>query len=194
MCSSDLPAHAKRLNLSFITAYEDCTTPNDSSTGAFVLPACSPATPVDSTCQFGPNGLGNGRASVIETQIPANQDIRIYGYLRGLEAGCEGETLCLEATLHATLPPSGCISADPAGCTLVRGNLRGISLQLGCATVKNGRVRLGTTVNALFPGVPLINGQMAIALRGVDIHRTSSVNGPAPTGPSFEMGLLVPKN
>ena len=98
------------------------------------------------------------RAAVIETQVPANQDIRIYGYLRGLDAGCEGETLCLEATLHATLPPSGCISADPAGCTIQE-----VDLPIGCATVKNGRARLGTTINSTFPpGSPLINGQMAI--------------------------------
>ena len=37
------PAHAKRLNLSFVTAYQDCASPNDSSTGAFVLrPALPP--------------------------------------------------------------------------------------------------------------------------------------------------------
>lgn len=183
------PAHAKRLNLSFVTAYEDCTTPNDTSTGAFVLPACSPAAPIDATCQFGPRGLGSGRASVIETQIPANQDIRLYGYLRGLEAGCNGETLCLEATMSVTLPSPGCTSGDPAGCTMQEL----VNFPLGCTTVKNGRARLGTTVNALLPGLPIVNGQMAIALRSVNVKRTSSINGPAPSGPTFEMGLFVPR-
>lgn len=184
------PAHAKRINVSFVTAYEDCVTPNDSSTGAFVLPACSPATPIDSTCQFGPRGLGSGRASVLETQIPANQDIRIYGYLRGLSDGCEGETLCIEATMAVTLPSTGCVSGDPAGCTMQEL----VNFPLGCATVNNGRARLGTTVNATFPGNPIINGQMAIALRELKISRQSSVNGPQPSGPSFELGLFVPRN
>ena len=170
------PAHAKRLNLSFVTAYQDCASPNDSSTGAFVLPACSPATPVDSTCQFGPHGLGSGRASVLETQVPANQD-------------CEGETLCLEATMSVTLPSSGCVSGDPAGCTMQEL----VNFPLGCTTVNNGRARLGTTVNAASPGIPIINGQMAIALRSINVKRTSSVNSPAPSGPTFEMGLFVPR-
>lgn len=183
------PAHAKRLNLSFVTAYQDCASPNDSSTGAFVLPACSPATPVDSTCQFGPHGLGSGRASVLETQVPANQDVRLYGYLRGLEAGCEGETLCLEATMSVTLPSAGCVSGDPAGCTMQEL----VNFPLGCSTVNNGRARLGTTVNAASPGIPIINGQMAIALRSINVKRTSSVNSPAPSGPTFEMGLFVPR-
>ncbi len=184
------PAHAKRLNISFVTAYEDCVTPNDSSTGAFVLPACSPATPIDSTCQFGPHGLGTGRAAVIETQIPANQDIRINGYLRGLADGCEGETLCIEATMAVTLPSTGCVSGDPAGCTMQEL----VNFPLGCATVKNGRARLGTTINALFPGNQIVNGQMAIALREAKVTRQSSVNGPQPSGPTFEMGLFVPRN
>ncbi|MFM7141010.1 MAG: hypothetical protein ACKO2K_03730 [Alphaproteobacteria bacterium] len=185
------PAHAKRLNISFVTAYEECVTPNDSSTGAFVLPACSPAIPIDATCQFGPRGLGNGRAAVVETQVAANQDIRINGYLRGLEAGCEGETLCIEANMVVTLPSTGCVSGDPAGCTMQELT----NFPLGCATVKNGRARLGTTVNAPFPpNSPVINGQMAIALREVKVTRQSSVNGPAPSGPTFEMGLFVPQN
>jgi len=183
------PTRAKHYMASFVQAFAPCTTPNDQTTGAIMLPACHPAVPLDTGCTFGPQGKGTGSALVLPAVGTDPQDISIRGRLIGLGAGCEGETLCVSATLVVTTV--GCNSGDAAGCTMqtltdfpigTAGN--------GCDVVQNGKVKLRTTVNTAF-GAEVLNSNTVIQVRGVGVRRTSSVNTPAPSGSSFESGLLT---
>lgn len=188
---ADLPGPKKSRHYmaTFVQAFAPCTSANDTTTGAIQLPACHPAVPVDTGCAFGPEGRGTGSALVLPADDGEPQDIAIRGRLIKLGPGCEGETLCVSATL--VVSTVGCASGDPDGCTMqtltdfpigTPGN--------GCGVVQNGKVKLRTTVNTAF-GAEVLNSNTVIQVRGVGVRRTSSVNSPAPATSSFESGLLT---
>jgi hypothetical protein len=183
------PRRAKHFMTSFVQALAPCTSPNDQTTGAIMLPACHPAVPIDTSCGFGPEGRGTGSALVLTAVGSDPQDIELRGRLVGLSAGCEGETLCLSATL--VVSTVGCNSGDAAGCTLQ--TLTDFSIGIppnGCGVVHNGIVKLRTTVNTAF-NAAVLNSNTVIQVRGVGIRRTTSVNAQAPSASSFESGLLT---
>lgn len=187
------PKRAGRIISSFVQAFEECTNPNDTTTGALALPACNPAVPIDSTCSFGPEGKGTGRAYLIDGATAAEQDIRINGRLVGLGAGCEGETLCI--TVSVVVSAVGCAGGGAAGCTMetLRDFQLGSPPGSGCGVVQDGTVGLRSTIDTAL-GADVINSRTNIQLRGIGIRRVSSVNSAAPMGNTFEAGLLVPKN
>lgn len=183
------PTRAKRFLTTFVQAFQPCTSTNDHTTGAIMLPSCHPAVPVDTSCTFGPDGRGTGTALVLTAVGGQPQDISLRGRLVGLSAGCEGETLCVSATL--VVSTVGCNSGDAAGCTMMTLTDFPIGTPVsGCGVVQDGRVKLRTTVNTAF-GAAVLNSNTVIQLRGVGIKRTSSVNSPAPSASSFESGLLT---
>lgn len=183
------PTKSKRYLATFVQAFAPCTSPNDTTTGAIQLPACHPAVPVDTGCTFGPNGKGTGNALVLPPDGTNPQDVSLYGRLVGLSAGCEGETLCVSATI--VVSTVGCTSGDAAGCTM--STLTDFPIGTGnngCGVVQNGRVKLRTSVNTAF-GAEVLNSNTVIQIRGVGIKRITSVNSPAPSASSFESGLLT---
>jgi hypothetical protein len=183
------PTKAKHYMTSFVQAYEPCTMSNDTTTGAISLPACHPAVPVDTRCGFGPEGRGTGSALVLPPDGSNPQDISIRGRLIGLDAGCEGETLCVSATL--VVSTVGCASGDADGCTMSTLTDFAIgTMGNGCGVVTNGKVKLRTTVNTAF-NAEVLNSNTVIQVRGVGVRRTSSVNSPAPSASSFESGMLT---
>jgi hypothetical protein len=183
------PAKAKHYMASFVQAFAPCTSPNDTTTGAISLPACHPAAPVDTSCTFDMGGKGNGVATVLPPDGSNPQDVSLRGRLVGLSSGCEGETLCVSATI--VVSTVGCQSGDAAGCTM--STLTDFPIGTGgngCAVVQNGKVKLRTSVNTAF-GAEVLNSNTVIQIRGVGIKRITSVNSPAPSSSSFESGLLT---
>ncbi|MBY0276356.1 hypothetical protein K2Z84_13505 [Candidatus Binatia bacterium] len=183
------PTKAKQYMASFVQAFSTCGSPNDTTTGAISLPACHPAIPVDTGCTFGPGGRGTGSAVVLPADGVNPQDIRIRGRLIGLSPGCEGETLCVSATL--VVSTVGCTSDDPAGCTMSTLTDFPIgTMGNGCGVVQDGKVKLRTTVNTAF-NAEVLNSNTVIQVRGVGVRRTTSVNSMAPSASSFESGFLT---
>lgn len=183
------PKKSKRYQATFVQAFAPCTMANDTTTGAIMLPACHPAVPVDTGCTFGPDGKGNGEAMVLPPDGVNPQDVSLRGRLVGLSAGCEGETLCVSATI--VVSTVGCSSGDADGCTM--STLTDFPIgsgNNGCGVVQNGKVKLRTTVNTAF-GLEVLNSNTVIQIRGVGIKRITSVNSPAPSASSFESGLLT---
>jgi hypothetical protein len=186
--SADLPGpkRSRHYMATFVPAFAPCTSPNDSTTGAIMLPACSPAVLADPGCTFGPKGRGTGMGLVLPPVEGEPQDVSIRGRLVGLNEDCEGETMCV--TVSAVVSTVGCQSGDADGCTMQ--TLTDFPLGTGCGVVKNGKVKLRTTVNTAF-GAEVLNSRTVIQIRGVGVRRTSSVNSPAPSGNSFESGLFT---
>lgn len=183
------PKKSKLYQATFVQAFTPCGSTNDTTTGAISLPACHPAIPVDTGCTFGPDGKGNGMAMVLPADGVNPQDVELRGRLVGLSAGCEGETVCVSATI--VVSTVGCASDDPAGCTMTTLTDFPIgSGNNGCGVVTNGKVKLRTTVNTAF-NAEVLNSNTVIQIRGVGIKRTTSVNSPAPSSSSFESGLLT---
>ena len=181
------PAKAKHYTTSFVQAFAPCTSSNDTTTGAIALPACHPAVPVDTGCGFGPGGRGTGSAIVLPPDGSNPQDVSIRGRLIGLNAGCEGETLCVSATL--VVSTVGCASGDADGCTMSTLTDFPIgTMGNGCGVVTNGKVKLRTTVNTAF-NAEVLNSNTVIQVRGVGIKRMTSVNSSAPSASSFESGM-----
>lgn len=183
------PTKAKHYMASFVQAFAPCTSPNDTTTGAISLPACHPAVPVDTSCTFDMGGKGTGSALVLPPDGTNPQDVSLRGRLVGLSPGCEGETLCVSATI--VVSTVGCSSGDAAGCTM--STLTDFPIGTGnngCGVVQNGKVKLRTSVNTAF-GAEVLNSNTVIQIRGVGIKRITSVNSPAPSASSFESGLLT---
>ena len=183
------PVKSKRYLATFVQAFQPCTMVNDQTTGAIQLPACHPAVPLDTTCTFGPEGRGTGSALVLPPDGTNPQDVSLRGRLVGLSAGCEGETLCVSATI--VVSTVGCQSGDAAGCTM--STLTDFPIGTGnngCGVVQNGKVKLRTTVNTAF-GAEVLNSNTVIQIRGVGVKRITSLNSPAPASSSFESGLLT---
>ena len=183
------PTRAKHYMASFVQAFAPCTMANDTTTGAIQLPACHPAVPVDTTCTFGPGGRGTGSALVLPDDGINPQDVSLRGRLVGLSAGCEGETLCVSATI--VVSTVGCDSGDADGCTM--STLTDFPIGTGgngCGVVEDGKVKLRTTVNTAF-GAEVLNSNTVIQIRGVGVRRVSAVNSAAPSASSFESGLLT---
>jgi hypothetical protein len=183
------PVKSKPYLATFVPAFQPCTSPNDQTTGAIQLPACHPAVPLDTTCTFGPDGRGTGSALVLPAEGNNPQDVSLRGRMVGLSAGCEGETLCVSATI--VVSTVGCQSGDAAGCTM--STLTDFPIGTGnngCGVVQNGKVKLRTTVNTAF-GAEVLNSNTVIQIRGVGVKRMTSVNSPAPASSSFESGLLT---
>src|SRR2546425_1818632 len=81
------PSKAAGIKGVLVTAYNVCTSPNDTTTGALPLPACHPAVRSDPNCSFDVKGKGQFSAKV---KAP---DITVAAKLQGLAADCEGKTL-----------------------------------------------------------------------------------------------------
>ncbi len=134
-------------------------------------------------------GKGTGSALVLPPDGTNPQDVSLRGRLVGLSSGCEGETLCVSATI--VVSTIGCASGDVAGCTM--STLTDFPIGTGgngCGVVQNGKVKLRTSVNTAF-GAEVLNSNTVIQIRGVGVKRITSVNSPAPSASSFESGLLT---
>jgi hypothetical protein len=119
------PKRAKQFKSAVVTAYQPCTTPNDTAlfdaNGG--LPACNPPVRVDPSCGFGPNGRGK-----IDLKMTSSPGWVATGYtyiltgldLKGLEPACEGETLELTLRVRVTTDDSGAAQSCGLGgsCTI----------------------------------------------------------------------------
>jgi hypothetical protein len=180
------PKKADKGAFTIVRAYEPCIVPND--TTALGLPTCAPAVASDTVCDgFTANGSGKSKVSV--KGQGATADVHINVAMKGLQAGCEGETLCPAATLHVTT--QDCVSGDPAGCTLI--DL--VDFQLGspatggCCVVTNGKCKIKTTLATNIMNVTL-GGQTETTQ--VDRTSLTRVTGPGAPATAFRSGLFVP--
>ena len=180
------PKKADKGFVASVRAYEPCIVPNDAT--AVGIPSCAPAVGSDTVCDgFTANGSGKSKVSLKGKGAAA--DIHINVALKGLKAGCEGETLCPAATLRVTT--QDCVSGDPAGCTQV--DL--VDLQLGfpatggCCVVTNGKCKIKTTVVTNIPGAT-IGGQTETTQ--IDSTSLTRVTGPGAPATAFRSGLFVP--
>jgi hypothetical protein len=187
------PKKATLINSKLVTNYNSCTAPNDTTTGALPLPACHPAVRNDTVCGFDPTkGSGFLKAIVVGSATGGTQDIKVIGTLTGLDAGCEGETLCALASIRAT--GDNCASADPGGCTTLEGLTQNFPLfgggNVGCCTVASGKCQIKTTVETAL-GIDLFNdNHLGLRLQGCGVRRVTGAS--LPSDLSFSCGLLVP--
>ena len=174
------PEKAKSLKNSLITAYEECTGPND-STVATPLPACHPSVRSDATCGFSTKSSGT-----LALQANAKDgSLKINAKAKGLDPGCEGALLCPVATIRSTT--DDCKSSDPAGCTTADTAFDiGVFGTQNCGTVSGGQVKIKTTVTgSITPGK-----NTGVEIIGCGLKRDSGSN--QPTGLTFSCGFLVP--
>jgi hypothetical protein len=133
---------AKRLKLSLVTAYDECTSPNAVAAGGgeFVGDACEPAVPSDPVCGFGPDAKGTLTFSA-KSFTNANPNLFSGSFLsasvniRGLDAACEGETLT--PVIRYRVTGHGCTVGST--CTTV--NTSQLPPAVGGCLVQNGQCK-----------------------------------------------------
>ncbi len=106
LTTGDVPSKAKGLKGEFVTGYEPCSTPNQSSFPPIVLPGCTPVRS-DSVCEFGSKGAGKFGATVSKT------DVKLSASFSGLSCTA-GTILTVGTTTNVTT--EDCTAGD---CTLI---------------------------------------------------------------------------
>ncbi len=145
LVTGDVPSKAKGIKGEFVTGYEPCSTPTQSSNPPIVLPGCSPVRS-DTVCEFGSKGTGKFGASVSKT------DVKISASLKGLSCAA-GTVLTMGTTTNVTTEdctagdctlivpanfPIGTCTVDTKGGCSVKGTVEGF---LGDTTVfKDGKI------------------------------------------------------
>ncbi|HEY3095867.1 MAG TPA: hypothetical protein VGK05_03430 [Acidimicrobiia bacterium] len=170
------PSKAAGLKGVLVTAYNACTSPNDTTTGALPLPACHPAVRSDPNCSFDVKGKGQFSAKV---KAP---DVLVAAKLQGLAANCEGKTLQLAATVRTTT--DGCTSGDANGCTVQENPFTtDFAIPGATCTVTGGKCAIKSSVNSA--AAILTGGNHT----GLQIFAITILDGSAK---AFQSGLLDP--
>jgi hypothetical protein len=176
------PARAVKFQAQFIRAYEPCDPANvNDTTFSLLLPACHPAVPVDDVCAGFDPTKGN---SSVKAQVQG-ADIKLSLKMSGLDAGCEGQTLCFISNLR--IATDNCQSRDPGGCTII--DLVDFPITTrSCCVVSGGKCRINTSINQEIPG-GLTGGQdISIEIIGCGMRRTT---GPGAPKIPFRCGVIV---
>jgi hypothetical protein len=171
------------LKAPLVTAYLPCLNPNTTTNGFPALPACYPAARADDLCGFaGPNFLvGYGKAS---GKSRPNGDFKIDITAKGLNGGCEGQTLCGVVRVRATT--HRCAEGP---CTVSDLDFMNTS-PTACCSVVSGVCVVSTTINSEVLGTLIVGDRTAFEVYGFGLRRTSGPNPPAQY--SFVSGGLTP--
>lgn len=176
------PAKANRLLAKLVTAYSPCTAPNDMWVG--LVPACHPTVRSDAGCGYDPaNSNAFGQMKLVVT---GSGDVKISARMKGLAAGCEGESL--QAVIDVRVSSDDCASADPLGCTIV--DFPNFPLSAACI-VTGGECTIHSTTDA-FSLLVNAGNENGFELLGFGLKRSTSVNSAAPTGRTFSGGIFFP--
>ena len=172
--SHDHPAKAKQLKVTFVTAYNQCTTPPMTHDFPLGLPACTPTPATNGNpankLTFGPRGSLSATLGVISGDIKVSAkgaDILNNG------AAFSGSLLLV---LDVRLSDHGC-SGTP--CTTVDFQL---PIAISCTA---GKCSAKTSVNAAFPGIILLGGELNLELHDVTVRDPDNET-------AFRAGLFVP--
>ena len=173
-----------------MTAYQECSVPNDSTTDPFLpLSACSP-TVKDAHVGFGPSGKGKLIAKVLGKE--STQDVKVIAILTGLSTTSVGHELCPVASFRVTT--DDCTSASPTGCTVVDVvdfPLAASGDALCCTVDALGKCTIKSTLktgSSLPVSGALIDGYFA----GIEIRGCGLAHAEVGGDVAFSCGLLFP--
>jgi hypothetical protein len=179
----DEPERAKSFKAALVTAYQPCTAPNTQTTGFPALPACYPAVRVDPLCGFTSQSVTTGFGKASGKSKP-NGDFAIYVTAKGLNGGCEGQTLCGIVRVRATTH-----RCAPGPCTVADLDFSGAS-PTACCTVASGNCTVSTTINSEVLGTLIVGDRTGIEVFGFGLKRVTGPN--LPSGYTFTSGGLTP--
>jgi hypothetical protein len=176
-----VPINQKIFKVDVTSAWEQCVNPGlgeATSTNSGFLACLSPNL-VDPLCKFSPRGKGKVRL------VAGRDNVRVFGVLSGVEAGCEAQTLNLIMSARITTDDCPPGVSPPQPCTLVEL----VDFPLGSCTIQNGVCSIVTTVNSAAPSLVGLSKRTHFELNGCGFRRTTGVNPPART---FSCGIKVP--
>ena len=171
-----LPKKANKYQATVVTGVEACTTANVTGNGILSTPACDPIVNSDSVCFFGADGKGSGKVAA-----KAKDDVSVKAKIGGMDAGCDGQTLCAVASIRTTA--DGCSGGN--GCTTEDQ----VNLPLGtaCCVVEKGKCKVKIDIGDALPGALDSGNNTEITIGEVGFTRTGSGGSVA-----FRAGLLLP--
>lgn len=180
----DEPRRAKAIKAPLVTAYQPCTSPNTQTLGFPALPACYPAQRMDDLCGFtSPSTTVSGYGKASGKSKP-NGDFAINISAKGLNAGCEGQTLCGIVRVRATTH-----RCSQGPCTVSDLDFTGSS-PTACCTVVSGVCIVQTTINSEVLGTLVVGDRTGFEVFGFGLKRTSGPD--LPVGNTFTSGGLTP--
>jgi hypothetical protein len=179
----DEPQRARSFKGPLITAYQPCASPNTTTLGFPALPACYPAVRMDPLCGFTSQTTASGYGKAAGKSKP-NGDFAVYVAAKGLNGGCEGQTLCGIVRVRATTH-----RCSQGPCTVMDLDFSGAS-PTACCTVVSGNCTVSTTINSEVLGTLIVGDRTGFEIYGFGLKRTTGPN--LPTGYTFTAGGLTP--
>ena len=161
--------------MSLVQAVAACTAANTQEPSILAYDACDPVVPSDPGCVFGAKGSGRIKAK-------ARTDIKLQVKVKGIDAACEGETLCLTADF--AMSTDNCTSA--IDCTSEHQD--DFDTETVCCTVVGGACKTKTTLSSAQPGLLTVGNRTELSLGELGLYRAAL----SPSQPAFKSGLLIP--
>jgi hypothetical protein len=186
------PEKAKKMKFDLVNSYHGpigCS-PNTQTIEQFGgnHPACTPALPSDpGGCGFTSAGFGKLSIIVTGNDDAGTQDIKVTAAAEGLNAECEGQSLCVTMNFRATTDdcPGSCTTPDAVDFVLPPPEF--------CCIVTGGECQIPrTSLTDHFPGSPapgffLSGKNTAIELLGCGLQRPT----PSSAGNAVSCGILL---
>lgn len=164
-------AKAGKYQATLVQGVQACTVTNTTAPGVLNTAACDPVVPSDSVCVFGPKGKGSVAAK-------AKTDVAVQAKLGGLEASCDGETICAVAGVRTTV--DSCASSGSCS-TITQPDL---PLGIACATVAKGKWKFKGTISQTLAGALTNGNRTEITIGEVGLVRAGG-------GVAFRAGVRV---
>lgn len=193
----NVPKKAGKYQATLVQGVAVCTASNTTAPGILASPACSPVVPSDAGCVFEDN-VGGG-----QVKSKAKDDVAVQAKLKGIDAACEGESLCAVASITSSY--DSCANTQTCRTTSVD-----LALGASCCTVTDGKCQVKTSINVALPGALVPGQRTEFQLGEVGMLRTgatglttitfdgANANG-QPLSPStrrkaaaFRAGMLLP--
>ncbi len=168
-------AKAGKYQATIVQGVEACSAAlaNTTAPGILSTPACDPVVPSDSGCVFGAKGKGKVAAK-------SKTDIAVQAKLGGLDATCDGETVCAFASVRTST--NNC--ASTGDCSTVP--QPDLALGASCCTIAKGKCKIKTSINVALPGVLVTGNTTEFILGEIALGRTGQ------PGKAFRAGILLP--
>jgi hypothetical protein len=180
------PSQAKKAQFTLVNGFEPCDPLSaNTATQSGNMPACAPAVPTFTTgCAMFPTGSGKLSVALTGDPTKGNEDLKLTASVKGLNALCENEQMCVSLSFRATTDdcPEGSCTTEDIQNFVVEG------APPTCCTVTGGSCKIKTSLLTALPGTFALNKTTGIQILGCGLQAEPPL---APRTPELSCGVLL---
>jgi hypothetical protein len=179
------PGQAKKAQFTLVNGFDPCFTSN-TATQSGNMPACAPAVPSSGLSGCALLATGSGKLTVALSGSPSagNEDLKLAASVKGLNALCENEQMCVSLSFRATTddcPEGSCTTEDIQDFVIGGGAPT-------CCTVTGGSCKIKTTLLTALPGIFATGKNAGIQILGCGLQAEPPL---LPHPPELACGVLL---